>query len=263
MYPQNQHDSGFSLVELSIVLVILGLLTGGILGGQALIKAAEMRAVTTELATWQTATNTFRQKYNGLPGDLNNAEAFWGAAASCPPSPGDAALGNSTCNGNGDGDVGSIPTAQRYEPFLFWQQLSLAGMITGEYSGTPGAAGTSDHIIGVNTPNAKFGNGGWSALFFNGGSTNQYERDYGNTFVIGAQRQTMSTNEKLFTPSEAWNIDTKTDDGLPAKGSTVAHWLLDECSSADDGSSTNDDLEAHYRLEDDSTQCSLYFIDRF
>lgn len=256
-------NKGFTLVELSVVLVVLALLTGGILGGQALIKAAEMRAVTTELATWQTAANTFQQKYGGLPGDLTNAEEYWGAAAGCPPSAGDAALGNSTCNGNGDGDVGSIATAQRYEPFLFWQQLSLAGMIGGEYSGTPGAASTSDHIIGVNAPTAKFGNGGWSALFFNGGSTNQYDRNYGNTFVIGAQRPSFSANEKLFTPSEAWSIDTKTDDGLPAQGNTIAHWLRDECSAANDGSSTNDDLDARYRLEDGSVQCSLYFIDRF
>lgn len=62
------YNGGFSLVELSIVLVILGLLTGGILGGQSLIKAAELRAVTTELDAFQTATNTFRQKYFALPG---------------------------------------------------------------------------------------------------------------------------------------------------------------------------------------------------
>jgi prepilin-type N-terminal cleavage/methylation domain-containing protein len=263
MHPHHTHDSGFSLVELSIVLVILGLLTGGILGGQALIKASEMRAITTELSTWQTAVNTFKQKYFGLPGDIINAQAFWSPAASCPPAPGDAPLGAATCNGNGDGDVGSATTAQRHEAFLFWQHLALSGLITGEFSGTSGAGGSSDHIIGTNAPTSKFGNGGWSGFYFQGGSTNQYDRDYGNTFVIGGQRSPYATNGKLLTPSEAWNIDTKMDDGLPARGSTIAHWLVNECSAADDGSSTNNDLDAHYRLEDDSIQCSLYFTGRF
>ncbi|MGB1540395.1 MAG: prepilin-type N-terminal cleavage/methylation domain-containing protein, partial [Rickettsiales bacterium] len=65
--------AGFSLVELSIVLVILGLLTGGILGGQSLIRAAELRSVSKEYEKYQTAINIFKDKYFALPGDFNNA----------------------------------------------------------------------------------------------------------------------------------------------------------------------------------------------
>mgnify|MGYP001100732306 CR=1 FL=1 len=67
---------GFSLVELSIVLVILGLLVGGILGGKSLIKAAELRSISTEQAQWNTAIKAFRDKYFMLPGDMNNATSF-------------------------------------------------------------------------------------------------------------------------------------------------------------------------------------------
>ena len=74
----------FSLVELSIVLVILGLLTGGILAGQSLIRAAELRAVTTEYQRYVAAVQTFRDKYMALPGDMPNAIAFWGAAHATP-----------------------------------------------------------------------------------------------------------------------------------------------------------------------------------
>ena len=70
--------SGFSLVELSIVLVILGLLTGGILAGQNLIRAAELRSVTTQFQNYHAAVMTFRDKYFALPGDMANAEDFWG-----------------------------------------------------------------------------------------------------------------------------------------------------------------------------------------
>lgn len=257
---------GFSLVELSIVLVILGLLTGGILGGRALIKSAELKAVSSELSQWQTATHAFESKYSSLPGDFDDAQLVFGAAASCPPAAGAAALGDTTCDGNGDGKIGhDTNTALRYEAFLFWHHLSLAGMVPGDFSGTPGPNSTtmSEHLIGENAPASKYPNGGWSALYFQGGSTNQYDTRYGNTFVIGAERTPFATNGQLFTPEEAWNIDTKLDDGLPARGNTIAHWLVDACSSADDGTSENNDLDAHYRLEDDSPQCSLYFINRF
>ena len=71
--------SGFTLVELSIVLVILGLLVGGVLTGQSLIHAAELRAVTTEHDKFVTAINTFRDKYMALPRRMSNAVRYWGA----------------------------------------------------------------------------------------------------------------------------------------------------------------------------------------
>ena len=60
----------FSLVELSIVLVILGLLVGSVLAGQSLIRAAELRSVATEYNKYVTASRTFRDRYFGLPGVL-------------------------------------------------------------------------------------------------------------------------------------------------------------------------------------------------
>lgn len=71
---------GFSLVELSIVLVILGLLTGGILSGQSLIRAAELRSVVTDIQQIQTSIYSFRDRYMALPGDMKDATDFWGIA---------------------------------------------------------------------------------------------------------------------------------------------------------------------------------------
>jgi prepilin-type N-terminal cleavage/methylation domain-containing protein len=72
----NKYQRGFSLVELSIVLVILGLLTGGILAGQSLIRAAELRSITTQFNQYVSATQSFRDKYMALPGDMPNATRF-------------------------------------------------------------------------------------------------------------------------------------------------------------------------------------------
>src|ERR1700722_5890685 len=68
-------SSGFTLIELSIVLVIIGLIVGGILVGQDLIKAAEVRAQLSQIEKYNSAVNTFRAKFNAIPGDMAIATA--------------------------------------------------------------------------------------------------------------------------------------------------------------------------------------------
>ncbi|MBX9726410.1 MAG: prepilin-type N-terminal cleavage/methylation domain-containing protein, partial [Rickettsiales bacterium] len=108
-----KHVTAFSLVELSIVLVILGLLVGGVLSGQSLIRAAELRAVSTEYSRYVTSAQTFRDKYFALPGDMNNATRFWGnlGGTNCTNSAGTSAVTTGTCDGNGDGQVGVAAAA--------------------------------------------------------------------------------------------------------------------------------------------------------
>ena len=55
----NTNKKGFSLIELSIVLIIIGLLVAGITGGASLIKSAELRAVMTDIRNYQTAVNAY------------------------------------------------------------------------------------------------------------------------------------------------------------------------------------------------------------
>jgi prepilin-type N-terminal cleavage/methylation domain-containing protein len=65
-----KHEEGFTLVELSIVLVIIGLIIGGVLVGQDMIKAAEIRSTVSQIQSYDTAANTFRDKYEYVPGDV-------------------------------------------------------------------------------------------------------------------------------------------------------------------------------------------------
>src|SRR5690606_13638021 len=81
MRPQKD-IAAFSLVELSIGLLILGLLTGGTLGRKEMIRAAELRSGMTESQQLQTVVNAFTGKYDALPGDMKNAERFWGPKCS-------------------------------------------------------------------------------------------------------------------------------------------------------------------------------------
>jgi prepilin-type N-terminal cleavage/methylation domain-containing protein len=92
---------GFTLIEMSIVLVIIGLIVGGILVGQTLIKAAQIRGVIKEEVQFETAVNTFFGKYDCMPGDCANITTFLPAATGC----GTLSPSGGVCNGNGDGLV--------------------------------------------------------------------------------------------------------------------------------------------------------------
>lgn len=217
----------FSLVELSIVLVILGLLVGGILGGQALIRAAELRAISSDYQRYTTAVHTFRDKYFAIPGDITNATQFWGAAdgstgltAACYTTANTG--GTATCNGNGNGRLfmsDSNATNAAPEWFRGWQHLANAGMVEGTYSAV--AAGSPRLAVpGVNVPRARIKNVGFTLMSlsvpatFVGIWTGEYDG-----FAVGAQSPANTeTANPAFRPEEAWNIDTKSDDGKPNIG---------------------------------------------
>lgn len=254
-----QKQQGFSLVELSIVLVILGLLTGGILGGQALIKAAELRAVTTEFDVIQTAVNTFRGKYMGIPGDLNKAGRFWGyvntgGGGNCSNPATNTGTGTQTCDGNGNGTFD-----QTYEIFRFWQHLGNAGMIQGEYTGITGGGGAQHAVIGENVMTSKLGNAGWNVrtLGDNPGFAGFFFRaNYGTTIFIGGEWFNGLNDAPVMTPEEAWNIDTKIDDGKPTTGSVFSS----QTTNCTDAANKDDVVDTEYLLNDTGTRCSLYFM---
>lgn len=262
-----QRINGFSLVELSIVLVILGLLTGGILGGKSLIEAAELRALSNEHQQWQTAVNTFKQKYMALPGDMRNATQFWGRAdtgatsGQCANPTSNQGDGKETCNGNGDGIIGEwSDLANYYEVFRFWQHLANAGMIAGQYSGVPGSGGGQHHEDGVNVPASKFSGAGWNVENVDdlGGDALFFAGDYGNYYELGAMTANNCHQSGALTPAETWNLDMKMDDGKPARGMVVAgNW--NECSDA----ASNSDFDADYDLANESTVCFVNFAHAF
>lgn len=262
--------AGFSLVELSIVLVILGLLTGGILGGQSLIKAAELRTVTVEYQQWQVAVNTFKGKYFALPGDMKNASQFWGAAATngvgttCSDV---VSTGAATCNGNGDGLIEITEEGTWTNGYLrAWQHLANAGLITGTFAGTRHPSGSNHedwHVPGWNVPQAKIGGGtGWGMCASDMASFGKGMR---NVFVLGAPGWTSEPCCMGFSSAlggqDAWQIDTKLDDGNPAKGSiTAIHGYdipnYDGCTDT----GWDEDVEtSNYLLDETSPSCLLFF----
>lgn len=221
----HRRHAAFTLVELSIVLVILGLLVGGVMTGAALMKAAKLRSVTTEASNFQTAIDTFYNKYGSLPGDMPNAMKFWGAAAGDPNSIGvdgtcdavtTAATGSETCNGDGNGLIGD-PSVQ--EVYRGWQHLANAGLISGTYAGV--AIGSNEAKPGYNVPASAKAPGGWQIMGFGNsvGNSNLFDANYGNALEFGSVRSGWT---HLFganlRPDEAQSIDAKIDDGKAGSG---------------------------------------------
>lgn len=247
---------GFSLVELSIVLVILGLLTGGILAGQSLIRAAELRSVSTDLNRYVAATYTFRDKYMAAPGDMPNATAFWGAAAgdgtgndtACHAVEG---AGTATCNGNGDGKVYWAITSANGTPreyFTFWKHLANAGLIEGKFTGISGSGSSNNPVTGINTPQLRLQQAairlGHTQLPIPEGHASSYAGYYGFNWAMGRPVGTADDLDPIFLPEEVWNIDMKMDDGNPATGriTVMKPAAMPGCALGNDASTARYDL---------------------
>ena len=258
-------QKGFSLVELSIVLVILGLLTGGILAGQSLIRAAELRAVTTEYARHTTAIQSFRDRYFALPGDMTNATAFWGhtGVAGCTNRTGTSGTSPGTCDGNGDGYPTAAPNPyESGEIFQIWRHLALAGLVEGQFSGLANNivafGGGFGEQLNLNVPSSKVSSAGWEIVQYNnaGGTiSQQFNRDYRNWLGVGANFPSgILLDNPIFKPEEAWNIDTKVDDGRPGQGG-VQVATYSTCTTA----TWVDQTDRPYNLSLTSIACSLRF----
>lgn len=225
----------FTLIELSIVLVIIALIVGGILTGRDLIKASEIRATVAQIEKYNTAVNTFRNKYGGLPGDLLYTDAGKFGLFQMTHQ--------SSCCGSGDGDgiisgyVGGLDGSPYMggENMVFWRHLSDANLIDGTYAQvgtTPGTMDWSGLYLGVSVtastlsmmyPPAKLGNGNYITPGYSG--THYF-------IIVGLNPSTIRTvstpptgvNSNNITAQEAYNIDKKVDDGLPGSGSV---WGID------------------------------------
>jgi prepilin-type N-terminal cleavage/methylation domain-containing protein len=244
-YFKHTKENGFTLVELAIVMIIIGLLIGGILKGQELVESARINATVAQIKGIQAGIATFKDKYNALPGDMSNASTR---------IPGCAALPACNFNGNGDRWI-----ARNNEADHAHIHLAAADLIAGVNSdGTGGltnnfAVGDPDYML------AKIGNGVAIIISTENGA-NLVPASWSGTVIGGLTTVPQGVYASVFgpfgsstiglTPHQAYRIDLKLDDGTPGFGSIRARANV----AANCGSTTE------YLETNSSVACALHIL---
>jgi prepilin-type N-terminal cleavage/methylation domain-containing protein len=190
-------QKGFTLIEIAIVLVIIGLLLGGVLKGQELITAARVRNLASQLDGVKIAYYGFLDRYRVAPGDMTTATAN----ASIPGTPAGCTGGVGCGNGKIDPD----------EVYVVWAQLSKAGFITGSYTGVLADAAPT----AANNPTNPFG--GYLQLITDA------------VFDDPTPPPPAVLNIKtgaLIPSGVVAELDRKIDDGLPTTGSFRSNGMI-------------------------------------
>jgi len=187
-----KQQAGFTLVEIAIVLVIIGLLLGGILKGQEMITQAKIKNIVNDMNGMSAAIYSYQDRYRALPGDELDAttKARWGATTGYGGD-GNGVLCTSAC---------AVPTSLKYNPppvapasnletQLFWLHLRLAGFVPGPTTGAGAMQQPSNAVNGM----------------------------------LGVQTTGMGFNTNIICTSNlpdkvAIAVDTQVDDGAPGTG---------------------------------------------
>lgn len=257
----SQH--GFTLIEMAIVIIIIGLVLGGIIEGRSILEAAETRSISTEADNYTSSIQQFLDKYGSLPGDMFDAETIWGQAAAGAACKSTSNNNKTTCNGDGNGQIAlgvtnGVGGVETIEHLRAWQQLNNAGLIPAFMTGTPGSGGNDHAIPDTNVPKGSLEGSGY-ALYYQGvgaGSFFPSTLPYGNILHFGLSTPAGITDAPILEPQRAWEVDIKVDDGKPSSGTvrTYTNTAQPNCASADDDSAT------YLVTYADGRACNLIFV---
>ncbi len=211
----DRSQAGFTLVELAIVMIIIGLLIGGILKGQELINNAQVTATASQVKAIEAAMSTFRDSYNAVPGDMTNPGSRLPNCTAAPCST--AGNGNNRLDNAGTA-VTVLAASAAGENTRFWTHLAAADMIGG-VDPTSAVITSWDGQL----PSAEIG-GGFTATYAAttpGGVAGTLVAGHYLTLRSDPGAISSTTNLAL-TPTQAGRVDRKLDNGDPTTGSTQA-----------------------------------------
>ncbi len=246
-------QKGFSMIEIAVVLVVIGMIVAGITAGRKMIHQSRLNGVMSDFNMYQTAINNFSMQYDALPGDMTNASSYWPGVASN--------------NGNGNKFVASIAPSTLVESLDFYQHLALAGLIEGSYDGYIDL--TTPVVVGTNVPASSIEGAvffPWShqrnavsSLWTAGFGIGGYAAPEENFIVLGGETGGWPVYGAL-TPEDAKSIDKKMDDAMPGDGKIVGAPGATppyECATSH---ASGDILTATYNVSNQDKDCQLGFV---
>jgi len=215
--------SGFSLVELAVVLVIIGIIAAGVLKGRDLIENAKLKRVISEVHEIQVALSSFLDKFEALPGDFREASTL---------------ISSSSQNGNGDSLIGGDGLETSTEAFNAWSHLADAHFY---------------EKIDLQDRSAEFGKGVPASSLGGGYTLESNPQDLKGHWILLGNKNGSHGDGALLTPTQAHTIVQKMDDGKPNSGRV----RVKDGSNVNSGDCVKPD--GTFNLENDSPSCVMYF----
>ncbi len=238
----------FTLIEMAIVIVIIGLILGGVIAARTIINTTQIIAIANEVDQYRSAIEIFKDKYKSKPGDMSDAYDYFGTDCGT-----DSTSTSSGCNGNDDGLLG-FSNGERLKA---WKHLRLANLIEGNYTGVA-INGTRYGQIDVNVPGSVITNVGYMFDYSIPSPERNFlvQKDY---LLLGADDTTGKLENPSVNPVFAKAVDEKIDDGFAYTGLVVS---LD--ADGHTGCITNPSVATGiYNLTTEDTVCimNFYFYD--
>ena len=248
---KSSRKSAFTLIELSIVLIIIGLLVAGVTGGASLIRSAQLRGVMSEARGYNVAVNAFRVQYDNLPGDYGTE------------------IGASSF-GNQNGKINFVDaqsaTVTSMEGVIAFHQLINSGILDDTLTAVTftltTSGGTPPLEIGTNIPNSKLDGVGWVFDTSSHGIGNVIIATGGPIPALAVDTPSSSTVTPVrafgaITPADALSIDTKLDDGIADNGRVRGSFR--RARSTDCFRATNGAVPGYYETARTTPDCALEF----
>lgn len=247
------NQAGFSLVELGIVMLIIGVLAVGVLKGRELIENSRITASVAQIQEIDLAFSKFWDKYQAIPGDMTNPATRLGDC-----------VGQCAFAGNGNNSITEIPgniQSLNTEQVAAWAQLAASGF----YEGTSKNA----TAIQIGESHPEFPLGGGLRVGYARGNLIYTAQTSADVWPVGHAMTTgndMSVAQgtdsgRLYSPNSAYRIDLKLDDGMVNTGKIQGIGTVDGSSTA---CATGDTDTDEYNASEKGFNCNLYIaIDPF
>lgn len=242
---QTRSRRGFTLIEISIVLVIIGLIIGGILKGQELIESSRQKAIITQVDSVRAMINTFADKYNAFPGDYRQASER---------------IRIGLFDGDGNGIIGdyndSLAALSNYyaddqENLHVWNHLAATGLLkTTRLSNSNSAFGAGSAF-----PSADIPGSGLTILYGNFDGDTDYSR---TTHWVRLQKDlgSITTSTRAISPKRMYEVDLKIDDGNAFDGTARAD---DSTGTGGNGNACVTEATGTYDKLEEEVLCVGYF----